>query len=233
MPSGAHESSDRRRPTDEFCRHRPTPQALPRGRARRARRRAVSRRIVNDPQTFLELLEGIDGESKIALEATYGWEWLADVLEEAGYELHLAHPLRTEAIAAARVKTDAGDARTLAHLLRTDLLPEAYIAPRELRDLRDLLRHRVALKQRVGAILAKHGVARPYSDLFGPGGLRFLEQLELREGPRRLDSLLSLIGDLDREIDATSREIDQRAKADPYVEVLCQIRGVGPTSRCS
>jgi transposase len=138
----------------------------------------LSRRIVNDPQTFLELLARIEGESKIALEATYGWEWLADLLEEAGYELHLAHPLRTKAIASARVKTDAVDARTLAHLLRTDLLPEAYIAPRELRELRDLLRHRVALtrirsalKQRVGAILAKHGIARPYSNLFGPGGL--------------------------------------------------------------
>jgi transposase len=83
----------------------------------------LSRRIVNDPQTFLELLAGIEGESRIALEATYGWEWLADLLEEAGYELHLAHPLRTKAIAAARVKTDAVDARTLAHLLRADLLP--------------------------------------------------------------------------------------------------------------
>jgi transposase len=198
-------------------------------------RELLSRRIVNDPQTFLELLAEIDGESKIALEATYGWEWLADVLQDAGYELHLAHPLRTKAIASARVKTDAVDARTLAHLLRTDLLPEAYIAPRELRDLRDLLRHRVALtrmrsalKQRVGAILAKHGIQRPDSNLFGPGGLRFLDELELREGPRRrLDSLLSLIGDFDREIDATSREIDQRATADPYVEVLCQIRGIG------
>jgi transposase len=195
----------------------------------------LSRRIVNDPQTFLELLAGIEGESKIALEATYGWEWLADLLEEAGYELHLAHPLRTKAIAAARVKTDAVDARTLAHLLRADLLPEAYVAPRELRDLRDLLRHRVALtrmrsalKQRVGAILAKHGIQRPYSNLFGPGGLRFLEELELREGPRRrLDSLLALIADFDREIDRTSAEIDQRAKADAYVEVLCQIRGIG------
>ena len=195
----------------------------------------LSRRIVNDPQTFLELLGEVEGESKIALEATYGWEWLADVLEEAGYELHLAHPLRTKAIASARVKTDAVDARTLAHLWRTDLLPEAYIAPRELRDLRDLLRHRVALtrmrsalKQRVGAILAKHGIQRPYSDLFGPGGTRFLAQLELRDGPRRrLDSLLSLIGDFDREIDQTSAEIDQRAKADPHVEVLCQIRGIG------
>jgi transposase len=195
----------------------------------------LSRRIVNDPQTFLELLEGIDGESKIALEATYGWEWLADVLEEAGYELHLAHPLRTKAIASARVKTDAVDARTLAHLLRADLLPEAYIAPRELRDLRDLLRHRVALtrmrsalKQRVGAILAKHGIQRPYSNLFGPGGMRFLDELELREGPRRrLDSLLALIGDFDREIDQTSAEIDRRAKADAFVEVLCQVRGIG------
>jgi transposase len=53
-------------------------------------------------------------------------------------------------------------------------LPEAYIAPRELRDLRDVLRHRVALtrmrsalKNRVSAILAKHGIQRPYSDLSG------------------------------------------------------------------
>src|SRR3954469_5470340 len=76
-----------------------------------------SRRIGNDPDTFLALLGELDGESKIALEATYGWEWLADLLEDAGYELHLAHPLRTKAIASARVKTDAVDARTLAHLL--------------------------------------------------------------------------------------------------------------------
>jgi transposase len=83
----------------------------------------LSRRIVNDPQTFLELLAGLGDQPAIALEATYGWEWLADLLEEAGYELHLSHPLRTKAIAAARVKTDAVDARTLAHLLRADLLP--------------------------------------------------------------------------------------------------------------
>jgi transposase len=128
----------------------------------------LSRRIVNDPATFLELLAEIEGESKLALEATYGWEWLADLLEDAGYELHLSHPLRTKAIASASVKTDAVDAHTLAHLLRTDLLPEAYIAPRELRDLRDLLRHRVArtrmrsaLKQRAGAILAKQASSGP------------------------------------------------------------------------
>jgi len=69
-----------------------------------------SRRIANDPATFLELLGGLEDKTQVAVEATYGWEWLAELLEEAGYELHLAHPLRTRAIAAARVKTDSVDA---------------------------------------------------------------------------------------------------------------------------
>ena len=194
-----------------------------------------SRRIVNDPDTFVALLAGLDGESKIALEATYGWEWLADLLEEHGYELHLAHPLRTKAIASARVKTDAVDARTLAQLLRADLLPEAYVAPRELRDLRDLLRQRVvlthmrtALKNRVHALIARQGIQRAHADLFGAGGLRFLDDLPLRPDPRaRLEVLLRLIADFDREIETLAREIDGRAKHDPRVDVLCQIYGIG------
>jgi transposase len=196
---------------------------------------ALSRRIVNDRETFLELLGGLEGESRIAVEATYGWEWLAELLEDAGYDMHLAHPLRTRAIAAARVKTDAVDAKTLAHLLRADLLPEAYIAPRELRDVRELLRHRAALvamrsalKNRVHAILAKHGVHHQHADLFGKAGRRFLATLPLRDAPcRRLGSLLSLIDDFDREITITTKEIDANAKADERVALLCQIRGVG------
>src|SRR5437588_10588111 len=124
----------------------------------------LSRRVVNDPAIFLELLGEIDSECRVALEATYGWEWLADVLQDAGYELHLSHPLRTKAIASARVKTDAVDAKTLAHLLRTDLLPEAYIAPRELRDLRDLLRHRVALTRMRAALKNRTKTVREAAD---------------------------------------------------------------------
>ena len=196
----------------------------------------VSRRIVNDPETFLELLgDPGEGETHVALEATYGWEWLAELLEEAGYDLHLAHPLRTRAIAAARVKTDAIDARTLAQLLRSGMLPEAYVAPRELRDLRELLRHRAtltrmrsAVKNRVHAILAKHGIIHQHCDLFGKGGREFLAALELRAAPRRrLDSLIALICDFDREIADTTREIEQRAHEDDRVDVLTQIRGVG------
>jgi transposase len=87
----------------------------------------VSRRVTNDPEVLRALFRELGSESKVALEAAFGWEWLADLLAEEGLELHLAHPRHTKAIAAARVKTDAVDARTLAHLLRADLLPEAYI----------------------------------------------------------------------------------------------------------
>jgi transposase len=177
-------------------------------------RELLSRRVANDQEALRAILAELGGELKVALEATYGWEWLAELLEQERHELHLSHPLRTKAIAAARVKTDAVDARTLAHLLRTDLLPEAYVAPRELRDLRDLLRHRVvltrmrsALKNRVHALLARQGIQNAHADLFGHGGRRFLVELPLREpARRRLESLLSLIDDLDREIELAKRE---------------------------
>jgi transposase len=195
----------------------------------------LSKRIATGRETITELL-GDPEETHVALEATYGWEWLAETLEDAGFDLHLAHPLRTRAIAAARVKTDAVDARTLAHLLRTGLLPEAYIAPPELRDLRELLRHRATLvhlrtsiKNRVHALLARQGILPEYSDLFGTAGRGYLAELVLPDGPRRrLDSLMALIDDFDREITQTTRQIDQRARADQRVKLLCQLRGIGP-----
>ena len=194
----------------------------------------LQKRIATGRETITELL-GDPGSTHVALEATYGWEWLAELLEDAGFDVHLAHPLRTRAIASARVKTDAIDARTLAHLLRTGLLPEAYIAPPELRDLRDLLRHRATLvhlrtsiKNRVHALLARQGILPEYTDLFGTAGREYLATLQLPDGPRRrLDSLLTLIGDFDREITTTTGEIDQLAKADERVKLLCQIRGIG------
>ena len=50
----------------------------------------LSRRVVNDPRTFLALLAGVDGESKLALEATYGWEWLAHLPQRLATGWHAA-----------------------------------------------------------------------------------------------------------------------------------------------
>ena len=58
------------------------------------RERTVSRRIANDRESFLELRADPDA-TIVALEATCGWEWLAELLQEAGHDVHLAHPLRT------------------------------------------------------------------------------------------------------------------------------------------
>jgi transposase len=97
------------------------------------------------------------------------------------------------------------------------------------------LRHRVtlvamrsAIKNRVHAILAKHGIAHQHADLFGKAGREFLTTIELRDAPRqRLDSLLALIEDFDHQIDSSAKEIDRQAKADERVRLLCQIHGIG------
>ena len=194
-----------------------------------------ARQVPNEPQALLAALEALPARPVVALEASFGWEWLADLLEEQGLQLHLAHPLRTRAIAAARVKTDAVDARTLAHLLRAQLLPEAYVAPRDVRDLRELLRQRVwltqlrtALKNRVHAVLARRGVQRRHSDLFGPGGRAFLAGLPLARAQReRLQQLLRLIDAFDSEIAALAHEVDERAQHDQRVALLTQLPGIG------
>ena len=59
----------------------------------------LQKRIATGRDTITELL-GDPESTHVALEATYGWEWLAELLEDAGFDVHLAHPLRTRAIAA-------------------------------------------------------------------------------------------------------------------------------------
>ena len=90
-----------------------------------------------------------------------------------------------------------------------------------------------AIKNRLHAILAKHGITRHHSDLFGKGGREFLAQVDLRVAPRRrLGSVVSLIELGDREIAETTREIERRAKADDRVEVLTRSVVLDAVPRC-
>jgi len=82
------------------------------------------------------------------VEATGNWYWLHDFLEAEGIALVLAHAKYLKAIAYAKVKTDAIDARTLAQLLRAQFIPEAHMVSPELRPLRDLMRARLLLVQK-------------------------------------------------------------------------------------
>jgi transposase len=86
--------------------------------------------------------------------------------------VHLAHPLGIKAFTYRRVKNDQKDAGDLADLLRMGRLAEAWIAPAEVRELRELTRYRIKLvrmrssgKEQVHAVLAKLGIPVTCSDL--------------------------------------------------------------------
>ena len=148
-------------------------------------------------EDLAEVIADIAPPCRAVLEATGNWGYIADLLEPLIEELVLAHPLQVRAIAAAKVKTDKIDATILAHLLRTDLIPRAYLAPPTVRELRDLLRlraslvrTRTALKNKIHAIVAKRGLRVPVTDLFGRAGRSWLAEQALvpvhRQGCRRL-----------------------------------------------
>jgi transposase len=122
----------------------------------------------------------------------------------------------------------------LAQLLRADLLPEAWIAPPAVRQLRALLRHRTGLirlrtqqQNRIHAVVADFGYDRAGSYLSGPGR-GWLAELELPAISRAIvTDALAVIDGLAVLIDRIDGELRQHAKADPRVKTLTTLPGVG------
>src|SRR3954454_24932364 len=130
-----------------------------------AGQRLDSVRIDNDPMAFAAQIAKAGEHPQVVLEATYGWYWAADVLADCGAQVHLAHPLGVKGFAYRRGKEDVRDAADLADLLRMGRLPEGWIAPPQVRELREIVRHRAklvawrsGLKASVHAVLAKQGL---------------------------------------------------------------------------
>ncbi|WP_152204894.1 IS110 family RNA-guided transposase [Georgenia thermotolerans] len=193
-------------------------------------------RIANDPDLLAEVLARSGEDPEVVLEATYGWFWAVDALQDAGASVHLAHPLGVKAFETRRVKNDVRDATDLADLLRMGRLPEAWIAPPETRELRALVRHRAKLvglrtscKAQIHAVLANCGVQVPMSDLFGAAGTRLLERLALPQVyADRVVSLRRVIETLEGEIDAFATAIHTRLAQDPAYAAVQTIPGIGP-----
>jgi transposase len=122
----------------------------------------------------------------------------------------------------------------LAQLLRADLLPEAWIAPPAVRQLRALLRHRVSLvrlgtqqRNRIHAVAADHGYDRSASYWTGPGR-GWLAELDLPAASREIvTDCLAVIDGLAPVIERIDGELHQHAKGDPRVKVLRTLPGVG------
>src|SRR6516162_4715873 len=194
----------------------------------------ANRNVPNGTQPFLRLIGDLPAGTPVAFEAAFGWSWLAELLEDYGFDAHLVHPLRCKAIASARLKNDKVDAAILAQLLRADLLPEAWIAPPAVRQLRALVRHRISLvrlgtqqRNRIHAAAADHGYDRSASYWTGPGR-GWLAELDLPPASREIvTDCLAVIDGLAPLIDRLDGELHARAKADPRVKVLRTLPGVG------
>jgi len=192
-------------------------------------------RIDNDALALGAEMAKAGPAPEVAVEATYGWYWAADVLEELGARVHLAHPLGIKAFAYQRVKKDESDARILAELLRMDRLPEAWVAPPATRELRELVRYRHKLveartnaKNQVYAVLAKQGTRVPMSDLFGVAGTALLNELALDDAYFvRVESLRDLVEFHTREITMLDGLIARRLAGHPGYVAIQAIPGVG------
>ncbi len=188
--------------------------------------------------TLQRYLERVPHDTRIAVEATGNWMWLYELIEERHPDLVLAHPLKTKAIASARIKTDKIDATTLAHLVRADLVPAAYIPPRTIRDAREVLRYRASLvrlrvqvKNKIAAILSKTGLTPPTKTAFGVKSRRFLATVPVRPCYRlALDGYLRQLAHLTEEITQVSQTIEVQAQADPQAQLLCTMPGIGAYS---
>jgi len=194
----------------------------------------ANRNVPNGVQPILGVIGGLPAGTPAAFEAAFGWGWLVELLEDYGFDPHLVHPLQCKAIASARLKNDKVDAAILAQLLRADLLPEAWIAPPPVRQLRAMLRHRAQLvrlrtllRNRIHAVLADHGHGRPQGCWSGPGR-EWLASLELPAVSREvIDDGLALIDALQLPIDRLDWQVRQRARSEPAVKALTQLPGVG------
>ena len=198
-------------------------------------------RFANRPEAVAGFLGEHGGDACSAvLEATRNWCVMHDWLEEVVGEVTLAHCLKVRAIAEAKIKTDKIDATTLAHLLRCDLIPPAYVCSPEGRVLKNLLRHRMFLvrlqtmtKNRIHVLLDRHpGIReqRKATELFTRLGIAWLKEVALPTYDRHiLDSEVTLLEHLREQIHQADRWLSQTGRKDGRVRRLMTIPGIGRT----
>jgi transposase len=185
--------------------------------------------------------ESLRPDDQVVLESTSMTWAIAELLGRHAGRVTVSNPLRTKAIASAKVKTDKVDARVLAQLAAADFLPAVWAPDEPTRALRrrvlhraSLVRQRTRLRNQVHAVLARHLVDVPVTDLFGQKGRCWLAGVELPAHEReQVESNLRLHDALDSELKLVDGQLAQRALADAEVRRLMTIPGVGPVTALS
>ena len=163
-----------------------------------------------------------EAQHEAAVETTIGWYWVADLLEEEGVDLKLAHAKYLKAISYAKVKTDKVDSETLAQLLRADMIPEAHQISRDLRDKRDTLRTRLTLVERRSSALQSIQTLLQKLNVEAVGDLPVLYQAQARCHQEQVELLTEQIRELEKSLHPHLVPNDQ-------IQRLLWIPGVGKT----
>jgi transposase len=172
-----------------------------------------------------------------ALEATLFSAWIYDALKPYAQRLVMGHPAKMKAITAGKKKSDAIDARTIADLLRCDLLPTCYVLSPEMRDLRRLLRYRnmvvqqsVRMQNKMAGLLMESGAAYQKKKLRGKKYFSTLID-SLTEVPESVKDLLRMSRSSMEMFESTQKQLIKRLLSEQTlqlrVERLMSIRGVG------
>jgi transposase len=176
-------------------------------------------------------------ELEVALEATTGWRFVVEEFQAIGATVHLAEPAETAARRGTkkRAKTDRADARHLRELLMVGRLPESWIPPEHLLELRARVRLRHTLvdqrrewQQRIQATLYHHGVP-PRSWLLGAEARAWLAALQLPPAAReQITIALALIDAHEAQLAPLDRQLRAYAKRQPGCRALMRHYGIGP-----
>lgn len=176
-------------------------------------------------------------EDRLVMEATTNTWAVAEVLRPYVAEVVISNPLRTRAIAEAKIKTDKVDSRVLAELLRADYLPAVWQPGPETQRLRRLTHRRAALvsdrtrlKNRLHSILHHGLIPLPEFDLFSQRGKAWLKELSLPEDEAAArDSDLRLLEATEQEIAGIEARLVGQAWEDERVRLLMSIPGIDYT----
>jgi transposase len=172
-----------------------------------------------------------------AMEATLFSAWIYDTLKPYAEQLLMGHPARMKAICSGKKKTDRLDARTIADLLRCNLLPTCYVVSPDLRDLRRLLRYRqlvvhqsVRMKNKVAGLLMETGTPFVKERLHGKKYFATLMET-LQEVPESVKDLLRMSRGAMEMFESTQKRLINQLVADPLlsqrIQRLASIPGVG------
>jgi transposase len=184
------------------------------------------RNDVEGIEDFALKLTTFHDDVKAVVESTGNlWIQVHDRLEEHGFNVVLSNPYKTRLIAEAKIKTDKVDARTLARLLRAEMVSTCYVPDEGRRSRRELLRHRMQLvktrtqvKNRIHSLLDKHGLRMPHKTPFNKKNVAWLREQDLGfMDDAILRSDLVVLEAVDEQIGFMEEKIAVLAVEDPQV----------------